>query len=141
MIMTSVALGAMGLIELLNVLHRHRHNQGWGATLLIALVEIGVAISLFATKETLYVTHITIIAAYALLRGIWELYLGLRVLKDKTDRLMWTVSGMIGAILGFVILGDPGRSQTTFVRVFGTYLAVLGLTNLIYSIHSRNRKK
>jgi uncharacterized membrane protein HdeD (DUF308 family) len=136
MVITSIVLASMGVIELVNVIHRKRHGHGWGATIVISLVELAVAAALFFTKDALYVTHISIIAGYALLRGIWELYLGLKALTDKTDKIMWTISGMIGAILGFVILADPGRSQTTFVQVFGTYIAILGLTNLIYSIHS-----
>jgi uncharacterized membrane protein HdeD (DUF308 family) len=140
MIITSLVLAAMGVIELFNVAYRHTNGHGWTATLLIALVELAVAAALFITKDALYVTHISIIAGYALLRGVWEIYLGLRALTDRADQIIWTVSGVFGAILGFVILADPGRSQTTFVKMFGIYLAILGLASIVFAAHSRNSK-
>lgn len=141
MVLTSLAIGAIGIIEVFNALLRRRHHEGWVATLLIAFLELGVALALFLTRDTLYVTHISIVAGYAIVRGAFGIYLGIRALKDITDRIIWTISGIFGAILGFVILADPGRSQTTFFKMFGIYLAILGLTNLVYSVHSRNSQK
>lgn len=141
MTITAAVLGVMGIIELCSALYKRQHSQVWVATAFIALIQIAVAIALVCTRDALYVTNIAIIAGYALVRGAFEVYLGMTALKDKVDKTIWTISGVFGVILGFVILADPGRSQTTFVKMFGIYLAILGLTNLTFAIHQKNTKK
>jgi len=137
----AIALATMGVIEMANALYRRKCSQSSLATATIAALEMAVAVILFLTHTGDHMMHVMLLAGYAIVRGAFELFLGLRTLKDKTDKTIWTMSGAFGAILGFVLLADPGNAPTTFIQIFGIYIAILGLSHLIYALHSRKARK
>ena len=48
-------------------------------------------------------------------------------------------SGICGCVIGFVILNASSFvEETLFIHIFGTYLMIFGLSNLIYGIHNKN---
>ena len=47
--------------------------------------------------------------------------------------------GVCGIILSFAIL-NSGHLGDAFVRIFASYLMILGIGNLLYGIHNRNQK-
>ena len=134
------AMLALGGIELLNVIYRHRREHNWGLALSIALAQITVAVSLLLVRDLSVAIHLSIVAGYTILRGVFEILIGLRSLTDPTDRFLWIITGMFGVILGFVIFnsGDADLANTSFIKIFGTYTMVFGLTNLIFSVHLKN---
>jgi uncharacterized membrane protein HdeD (DUF308 family) len=134
---TAIALAVLGAVEMVNTLAHRRVGHGWMPTVLISLIELAAATALILAREGHYTTALIIVASYAILRGLWELYLGTRALTDKIDKYLWTTAGIVGTVLGLVILADHGLSDTTFVLLFGIYLAVFGLVNLVYGIHSK----
>jgi len=137
-VFAALTLVLFAIAEFINIAYRQIRGFSWSITIFIALIDMAVACALIFFRSDVYTTHIMIIAGYMILRGLFEIIMGLKVHTDKTDKFMWTVCGMLGIILGFVTLADQGISETTFIRVFGTYLMIVGLTNLIYSVHSKN---
>ncbi len=132
---------ALSLVELFNILHRHRRQHSWFVPLGVAILEAAVGITLLITNNLSYELHIAILAGYTLLRSFSSIVVGFMDFKNLTDRFFWVVSGMVGAVIGFVILADPGISDTMFTKFFGTYLMILGLTHIFYAAHSRDQLK
>ncbi len=129
---------ALGIIDLVNLLHRERQNAGWGLTLVLALIELVVALTLLFTLGQPAFWHLIVVACYTIVRGLFEILIGFHYLTDATDRFMWIVCGICGCILGFVIL-NSGQfvNTTTFIKFFGTYMMIYGITNLIYGVHNK----
>ena len=136
-----VTLLGLGIVELFNVLHRHTHQETWGLNLGIAAIEIAVSLALLMTLDQNVAWHLTIIAAYTLCRGIFEILIGLKSIDDSTDKFIWLVCGICGAILGFVILNSGHFATTAFLQFFGTYMMIFGLGNLIYGVHNRDQQR
>lgn len=141
-IVGSLLLG-LGIIELFNLLRRTHLNETWGFTLISALLEVGVAFALLFTSNQELVWHLALIAGYTVLRGIFEILVGLRAVDDVTDKFIWVVTGICGAVMGFVILNS---GQTTvdnnapvFIKFFGAYMTLYGLANLIYGVHNHDQ--
>jgi len=137
------ALLTLGVAELFNAIYRKHRKHNWVSSLIISLVEIGVAVALLITKDCCNVAvHLAIIAAYTVLRGVFQTFVGLRALTDPTDKFLWIVTGMFGVILGFVIFnsGNFDLANTTFIKIFGTYMMVFGLTDIIYAVHVKNER-
>jgi len=135
------ALLTLGVAELFNAIYRKHRKHNWASSLIISLVEIGVAVALLITKDCCNVAvHLTIIAAYTVVRGVFQTFVGLRALTDPTDKFLWIITGMFGIILGFVIFnsGNFDLANTTFIKIFGTYMMVFGLTDLVYAVHVKN---
>lgn len=139
------ALLGLGIIELFNLLRRTHLNETWGFTLVSALIEIGVAFALLFTADQELVWHLALIAGYTVIRGVFEILIGLKSVDDITDKFIWVVTGICGAIMGFVILNSGNESVSenalTFIKFFGAYMTLYGLANLIYGVHNHDQAK
>ena len=139
-IIVGYTLLGLGIIEILNAVMRRHRQHAWGLSLSIAIIEIAVAISLLLIHNLSIPVLLSIVAGYTILRGIFEVLIGTRSLSDPTDKFLWIITGMFGMVLGFVILnsGNLDIANVTFVKIFGTYMMVFGLTNLIFAVHVKN---
>lgn len=138
-VVSSVLL-VLGLIELFNVLHRSRRRHIWGLSIIMAVVEIGIALSLILTLDQNVAWHLSIIALYTLSRGLIELLIAIKSIDDLTDRFIWLTCGICGIIIGFVVFNSGHLAAGTFVEFFGAYMMILGIGNLIYGVHNRDQK-
>lgn len=138
--LVAVFLLAMGIVELFNALHREHNRSGWAVTLIIAAIDLAIALSLIFTIQENAAWHLTLIAVYTLVRGIIEILIGLKVPDDSTDRFIWIICGICGAIMGVVIFNSGLLREADFVRFFGAYMLILGTSSLIYGIHNRAQK-
>ena len=141
-IVGSLLLG-LGIIELFNLLRRTHLNETWGFTLISALVEVAVAFALLFTSNQDLVWHLALIAGYTVVRGVFEILIGLRAVDDTTDKFIWVVTGICGAVMGFVILNSGNAvvvdNAPTFIKFFGAYMTLYGLANLIYGVHNHDQ--
>lgn len=128
----------LAVVQIINIIYRKRRQYSWGIPLGIGVVELGVGLVLVLTATLSYEFHIALIAGYVLLRSISSIVSGFSSFTNMTDKFMWVVYGMVGAVLGFILLADPGVSKVTFIRVFATFMLIAGLTNLMFGIHSKD---
>jgi uncharacterized membrane protein HdeD (DUF308 family) len=133
----ALALIVMGAIEFLRTLASIGKQRDWILSLIIALVEVAVGVFLLINREARFELLAIVVASYIIVRGLFDVVVGLASLKDSTDRFIWTVAGIAGVVLGIIILNYPGQSEIAFVWIFGVYTLIFGLTGLIYSIHAR----
>ena len=134
-----VFLLGLSLVEFLNALNRAKKKTGWGVSVGVALADVAAALLLLGTFDQNNFWHLVIIAAYTLIRGVFEIFIGFKTTVDPTDRFIWVTSGICGAIMGIVIF-NSGHLDATFVRFFGAYLLIFGISSLIYGVHNRAQK-
>ena len=140
-IVVGSVLLSLGIIELLNLLARTRTKNTWGVSLVMAILEISAGLALLFTYEQNVAWHLVVIAAYTILRGIFEIILGLRSIDDLTDKFIWILAGICACIMGVVILNTGHLGTTPFIKYFGSYMMVFGVVNLIYSVHNNEQSK
>jgi len=140
-IVVGSVLLTLGIIELLNLLARTRTKNTWGVSLVMAILEISAGLALLFTYEQNVAWHLIVIAAYTILRGIFEIILGLRAIDDLTDKFIWILAGVCACIMGVVILNTGHLGTTPFIKYFGSYMMVFGVVNLIYSVHNNEQGK
>ncbi|MBR0431624.1 DUF308 domain-containing protein [Candidatus Saccharibacteria bacterium] len=135
--LVAVFLLALGIIELFNAINRHIRDRGWVPSVMIAVIDAVVAVALITTiKEPSTTWHMAVIAVYTLLRGIFEILIGLLSTQDNTDRFIRVLCGMCGAIMGFVLF----NSSHLVIRFFGAYMLIFGICHLIYGVHNHTEK-
>lgn len=134
--LAGVFLLSLSVIEFVNALHRARQKTGWGVSVTIAVIDAVVALSLLFTLGQDTTWHLAIIAGYTFLRGVFEIVSGFRTTVDPTDRFIWVLCGICGAIMGIVTF----NSGDLFFRFFGAYLFALGICSLVYGVHNRAQK-
>lgn len=140
-IVVGSVLLSLGIIELLNLLARARTKNTWGVSLVMAILEISAGLALLFTYEQNVAWHLVVIAAYTILRGIFEIILGLRSIDDLTDKFIWILAGICACIMGVVILNTGHLGTIPFIKYFGSYMMVFGVVNLIYSVHNNEQGK
>lgn len=136
-----ITMLCMGVVELCNMIHRTSQKETWGLSLTIAVIEILVALALLGTLGLNPAWQLGILAVYTLCRGIFEILIGLKAIDDTTDKFIWIVCGVCGAILGFVIFNSGHFAVNTFLQFFGAYMMIFGLSNLIYGVHNKDQQQ
>lgn len=139
-VITSIIMLCFGVIELCNLIHRTHLKETWGLSLAMAVLEVIVGLSLLFTIDQNIAWSLAIIAIYTIARGILEIFVGLKSIDDRTDRAIWIICGICGAVLGFVVLNSGSANATSFLRAFGIYMIIFGLSSLIYGVHNRDQK-
>ena len=138
--LVGIFLLGLSIIEFINSLNRAHKKTGWFVSIAVALVDVAAALLLLLTLSQNVAWHLVVIAAYTLLRGIFEIFIGFRTTVDPTDRFIWVLTGMCGAIMGFAIFNSGALATASFVRFFGAYLIIFGVSSLIYGIHNRTQQ-
>ncbi len=134
-----IFLLALSVVEFANSLYRSRHKQGWLVAVLIALFDASFGLAMLFVADQAMVWHLSLVAAYTGLRGIFELLMGFRTTVDPTDRFIWALCGVVGIIFGLVIFNSGHLENIEFMRFFGAYMMILGVCSLIYGIHNREQ--
>lgn len=136
----------LGLIELINMIHRSHKQANWGFPLFLGLLEIAIAVVLLVSSipglgiEYQIPFRIATLSGYVLFASVVTIFIGFASFTNLTDRFMWIVNGMLGSVLAFVLFAGSGLSITMHIELFGVYLLINGLTDLFFGVHSHDEK-
>ncbi len=136
-----IALLALSVVEFANSIYRTHNREGWMVSTAVAVADAVFGLLLLFLSDQGMAWHLSLIAIYTLLRGIFELILGFRTADDPTDHFIWILCGVCGIVFGFVIFNSGHLANVDFVRFFGAYMMILGVSSLIYSIHNRDQQR
>lgn len=136
-----VSLLSLAVVEFANSLQRSRNKHGWLVATLVALFDAGFGVTLVMLTGASMAVHLCLLAAYTILRGVFELILGFRTTVDPTDRFIWILCGLCGVVFGFVILNSGHLANVDFVRFFGAYMLIFGVSSLIYGNHNHVQQR
>lgn len=134
-----ISLLALAVVEFANSLYRSHHREGWLVATLVALFDAGFGLGMLFVASQPMAWRLGLLSGYTLLRGVFEIVIGFRTTVDPTDRFIWVLCGICGAIFGFVIFNSGHLANIDFVRFFGAYMLILGVCSLIYGIHNREQ--
>ena len=130
----------MGIIDATSALYNSTKKQGWGNSVIDALIDVVAALTLLFVMPGNQIAAMVILAIYTCVSGLIDIIHGFINTVDPTDRFIRVLAGVIGAITGFVILNAGSLNDLTFVRFFGAYLLVVGVTSMVYGVHNRSQK-
>ncbi len=133
----SVFLLAMGIIDSVGALYSSTKKHGWVNSVIDALVDVVAALALLFFARDNLVACLIIVAAYTFVSGIIDILHSFLSTVDPTDRFIRALVGVLGAVMGFVILNAGDFETSTFIRFFGAYMLIVGISSLIYGAHNR----
>ncbi len=133
----SVFLLAMGIIDSVGALYSSTKKHGWVNSVIDALVDVVAALALLFFARDNLVACLIIVAAYTFASGIIDILHSFLSTVDPTDRFIRALVGALGAVMGFVILNAGDFETSTFIRFFGAYMLIVGISSLIYGAHNR----
>lgn len=135
--MVSVFLLFMGIIDAVGALYSSTKKHGWVNSIIDALVDVVAAVALlFFAKDNL-VNSLLVISVYTIVSGLIDIFHGFLSTVDPTDRFIRILAGVAGCVMGLVILNAGNFEVMMFMRFFGTYMLIVGVTSMIYGAHNR----
>lgn len=135
----SVFLLFMGIIDSVMAIYCSSKKHGWFNAIIDALVDIIAAVSLLFFTNGSITNGLIIISVYTIVSGIIDIMHGFLSTVDPTDKFIRILAGICGCIFGLVILNAGDFELTIFIRFFGVYMVVVGITSLIYGVHNRSQ--
>lgn len=133
----SVFLLVMGIVDATGALYNSTKKHGWVNSIIDALIDVVAALALLFFAKSDLVASLIIISTYTFISGIIDVFHGFLSTVDPTDRFIRVLAGMLGCVMGFVILNAGSFELMTFIRFFGAYLLIVGITSMIYGVHNR----
>ena len=135
----SILLLLMGIIDAVGALYSSTKKHGWFNAVLDAAVDVAAALALlFFAKDDL-TSSLVILSVYTIVSGVIDIFHGFLSTVDPTDRFIRVLAGICGCVIGLVILNAGSFEMTTFLRFFGAYMLIVGVTSLIYGVHNRSQ--
>ncbi len=100
-------------------------------------VAIGVYTFIYPTITTLALVYL--IAAWAILRGVFGIVAAAELLGDSSSRVGWTLllGGLISLALGAVLAALPSAGALAIVYVVGAFALTFGMTAIVLSFRLR----
>ena len=131
---------AFAIVEFANSIYRSYNRQGWLVSTAVAVFDAVFSMLLLFTADQGMTWQLVLISLYTVLRGIFELLIGFHTTVDPTDRFIWVLCGLTGIVFGIVIFNSGHLQNIDFVRFFGAYMLILGVSSLIYSFDNRKQQ-
>lgn len=135
----------LAFVEILNVIYRKRRSHNWGFPLFLGAVELLVAVMLLFTldpnhtnPDDLIWLRIIYLSSFVIFASLITIIMGFVSFTNLTNRFMWVINGMIGAVIAFMMFGGTNLGAAAHIALFGTFLMVNGITDLFYGIHSKD---
>ncbi|MBQ8985157.1 DUF308 domain-containing protein [Candidatus Saccharibacteria bacterium] len=135
----AIFLLLMGIVDSVSALYASVKKHGWINSVIDALIDIAAALALLFFARQDIVVGLVIIGVYTIVSGLIDIFHGFLSTVDPTDRFIRVLAGVLGCIMGVVIFNAGEFEITTFVRFFGAYVLIVGVTSLIYGVHNRSQ--
>lgn len=127
----------MGIVDSFSALNAASKRRGWINSVIDAVIDVAVAMILLLFASTDIVMSLITIAVYTIISGIIDIFHGFLSTVDPTDRFIRVLAGILGCVMGAVIINAGDFDIMTFIRFFGAYMLIVGVTSMIYGVHNR----
>jgi len=136
----SVFLLLIGTVDSVSALYSSTKKRGWVNSVIDAAIDVVAAVTLLFFARTDLVFSLVVISVYTIASGIIDIIHGFLSTVDPTDRFIRILTGICGCVIGAVIINSGRFEISTFLRFFGAYMLIVGVTSLIYGAHNRNQE-
>ena len=127
----------MGIIDSAGALYNSTKKHGWINSIIDAVIDVAAALLLLFLAQGNLVFGLMILSVYTVLSGVIDIFHGFLSTTDPTDRFIRILAGVCGCIMGAVIVNAGNFEVSTFIRFFGAYMLIVGVTSMIYGVHNR----
>lgn len=134
-----VFLLAIGAVDAANAIFNADKKHDWINCVVDSVIDVATSVLLLLLGQNDIVAGIVILATYTVISGLVDLTHAFLAREDRTDRFIRLLIGALGVVIGIVIFNAGKFEISTFLRFFGTYILMVGVTSIIYGVHNRDQ--
>lgn len=132
--------GAYAFVDGLTAIWFAVRSRAWGF-LLFGILGVVVGIYTFFYPGIAALALLYLIAAWALVRGIFEIVSAIQMRKEINYEWALIVSGLVSIIFGIVLIANPGAGALGVVLVIGAFAFMFGVMMIILAFRVRGLPK
>ena len=141
-LVTLVALfGAYAMVDgvalIVSAIVKRRTQPRWGMLMVGGMVGIAASVLTFFWPGITALALVAIIASWAIVMGIIEITIAIRLRKEITGEWAMVLSGLLALAFGVLLIMNPGRGALALVLWIGAYAVVSGVLLLLLAFRLR----
>jgi uncharacterized membrane protein HdeD (DUF308 family) len=128
--------GAYAFVDGLGAIWVGGKSRAWGL-LVFGLLGVIVGVYTFFYPGITAIALLYVIAAWAFVRGIFEIIMAIQLRKEINYEWALIVSGVISIIFGIVLVANPGAGALALVVVIGAFALMFGVMMIVFAFRVR----
>jgi uncharacterized membrane protein HdeD (DUF308 family) len=129
-----------GLFAVAGAIAARNTNENWGIFLLSGLLGVILGILTFYNPFATGAALIYLVAFWAMLAGLFELIIAIRLRKVITGEGWYIAGGLLTIIFGILLVANPVAAAVTLTWIFGIYAIFTGIMLVLLSFRLRSRR-
>ena len=128
-----------GFFAIIGAIAARNTTENWGLFLFSGLLGVILGILTFYNPFATGAALIYLIAFWAMLAGLFELIMAIRLRKVITGEGWYIAGGLLTIIFGILLVSNPVAAAVTLTWIFGVYAIITGIMLLSLSFRLRSR--
>jgi uncharacterized membrane protein HdeD (DUF308 family) len=129
-----------GIFAVVTGMGMRRQLSLWWLVVLEGVAGIVLGLLTFRSPETAAIVVLTLIAAWSIVTGIFEIATALRMRTLIANDWLMMLSGVVSIIFGILLIAQPGAGEIAIVWLIGAYALLFGLLTLMFAFRLRGMR-
>ena len=130
-----------GVTALMAAGARDGDRRAWGQLQLIGIVSIAAGVAALAWPGLTTVALVFVIAAWAIVRGVFEIVAAVRLRRFINNEWLLGVAGAVSVLFGVALIAAPGAGALALVWLIAAFAAVHGVLLVVLAFKLRGRRQ
>jgi uncharacterized membrane protein HdeD (DUF308 family) len=122
-----------GIFALIAGIALRRYFERWWAVMLEGVAGIALGLLTFFWPNITALALVYLIAAWALITGIFEIVAAIQLRRVITGEWMMILGGLLSILFGILLFVFPAAGAISIVWVIGIYALVFGISEVIFA--------
>jgi uncharacterized membrane protein HdeD (DUF308 family) len=109
----------------------------WWTVMVFGLIGIAAGVIAFLRPGITALALLSLIAAWAIIRGVLEITAAIRLRKEITNEWWMVFAGLLSIAFGVMMVAYPGAGALALLWVIATYALILGIAMLAFAFRLR----
>jgi len=126
-----------GIFAVIAGIGMRRQMDRWWLIVLEGVAGIILGLLTFRSPDTTALVLLTLIAAWSIVSGIFEIATALQLRKLIANEWLMILSGVVSIIFGILLIAQPSAGAISIVWLLGAYALLFGILTLMLAFRLR----
>ena len=127
-----------GMFMIVSAIANRKTQPRWGTLVFGGILGVAVGVLTYLWPGITAVALLAIIASWAILMGVIEITVAIRLRKLIANEWMLVLTGLLAVAFGVVLILNPGPGAVAVVLWIGVYALVSGVLLVVLAFRLRN---